>query len=87
MKTIPNKFGVRVTSEDFNSGSYFSPTDCPLARALIRRFPNIYISVGGQTANIGNRVYNINIDDSTKLVTRTCVQTKSKGTNIRLMKF
>jgi hypothetical protein len=50
------KHTIKITAEDL-TGWYFSPHDCPLARAFKRAFPDTDVRVGGTFIRLDLKFY------------------------------
>ncbi len=61
---VPDSFTIEITTEDFANSQYFDNTNCSLAKALRRRFPDENVYVTTNNARIGNNLYT-NIDTLT----------------------
>jgi len=85
MKTIPNNFGVKITSADFASSDYGNINDCSLAKAIKRKFPNHSVNCGASTVNIGDIEFDI-VDVNNQICIRTQSNLPVKGFNVRLNK-
>ena len=48
---------LKVTKRDLKNAFYGDAFDCPIARALKRKFPKEYILVGGFDVDLGNKTY------------------------------
>jgi hypothetical protein len=55
MRLMRKSLTISVTQEDIDNGVSFSVCDCPVARAVRRKFPKARVSVGVYTLTITAR--------------------------------
>lgn len=77
---------VFITGKDLRESNYLSNSNCALAKALKRKFPNDRISVGGDYAFIGETYYSMDEEGSDRISRECGDETIKKGFSITLTK-